>query len=182
MLVYVGPTDAGTRSDRGTDGVGAPSPVLGPVTPQDLEPPATLAIDDDPGSDAESAGRNDADDPDRALRRGRYIGQIVARIERAWIRPRTSTGASMFACRVRALQDTRGSVQEIEIVRCDADVRWQTSLMRAIQSASPLPAAPDPSVFSQTLTLEFTSQPYAPGGDREGFEPESRSTSATSAR
>jgi hypothetical protein len=47
-------------------------------------------------------------------------------------------------------------VQEIEIAQCNGDIRWQTSLVHAIQSASPLPAPPDPKVFSHTLTFEFT--------------------------
>jgi hypothetical protein len=63
---------------------------------------------------------------------------------------------------------------EIELAHCNDDVRWQTSLVAAIQSASPLPAPPDPDVFSRILTIEFTAEPFAPGKDAEGFEPESR--------
>ena len=44
------------------------------------------------------------------------------------------------------------------------------SLVRAIQSASPLPAPPDPAVFTQSLNLELEAEPYAPGHGSDGFE------------
>jgi hypothetical protein len=44
------------------------------------------------------------------------------------------------------------------------------ALVRAIQSASPLPAPPDPKVFSPNLTLDFRSQPFSPGMEADGFE------------
>lgn len=105
---------------------------------------------------------------------GRYLGQINARIERAWIRPRTLIDSGLFACRVRVVQGNDGGVQEIEIVQCNGDMAWQVSLVRAIQSASPLPAPPDPKVFSRKLILDFHSTPFLPGADPAGFEPEPR--------
>ena len=46
------------------------------------------------------------------------------------------------------------------------------SLANAVQSASPLPAPPDPSVFADALTLSFDSEPFHSGRSGEGFEPE----------
>jgi hypothetical protein len=103
---------------------------------------------------------------------GRYVGQISARVQRAWLRPRTPMGASSFACRVQILQDRVGNVQEVTLQQCNGDLHWQASLVQAIQSASPLPAPPDPAVFSNLLTMEFDSDQYRAGGHAEGFEPE----------
>jgi hypothetical protein len=55
---------------------------------------------------------------------------------------------------------------------CSADSRWQVSLVHAIESASPLPAPPDPSLFATHVTLDFDSATYSPGTNPDGFEPE----------
>ncbi len=107
----------------------------------------------------------------RAALFGRYLGQIQARIERAWVRPRSAIGAELFECRVQILQSRSGNVLEVTLQRCNADARWQVSLVRAIERASPLPAPPDPAVFAESLQLSFESAAYVPGGNVEGFEP-----------
>jgi hypothetical protein len=164
-----GPTTAGIAS------LPAPSEILVPVAAPDLGPPPLALGQADSGEDdghaAVPAGETD---PGRALMLGRYLGQIAARVQRAWIRPRTSIASDLFACLVRISQERNGRVEEIEVVRCNGDLRWQTSLVTAVQSASPLPAPPDADVFSKVLTIEFTSEPITPGGSPEGFEPESR--------
>ena len=152
----------------------AESAILAPVPVPDLGPPPALVQSDDSSDEQHPTNTAGESDPGRALLLGRYVGQITARIQRAWIRPRTPIASDLFACRVRIVQDRSGNVMEIERARCNGDVRWQTSLVAAIQSASPLPAPPDPDVFSKTLTLEFTAEPFAPGKDTEGFERESR--------
>jgi hypothetical protein len=102
---------------------------------------------------------------------GRYVGQISARVERAWMRPRSIPMTGSFECRVRITQDQHGNVQEVTLERCTEDPRWQVSLVQAINSASPLPAPPDPSVFSNLLRMEFDSEPFTAGASGEGFEP-----------
>jgi hypothetical protein len=112
--------------------------------------------------------------PDAAVRSamyGRYVGQIDARIERAWLRPRTAIGATTFVCIVRIDQDSRGTVQEVTLEQCNGDERWQRSLVSAIESASPLPAPPDPAVFTRTVHLSFQSDPYSPGAPEDAYEP-----------
>jgi TonB C terminal len=103
---------------------------------------------------------------------GRYVGQIAARIDRAWLRPRTAIGAPTFSCQVRISQDASGNVQELILEDCNGDSRWQLSLVNAIQSASPLPAPPDPDVFSRTLHLAFNSEGYSAASSADQFEPE----------
>jgi hypothetical protein len=116
-----------------------------------------------------------ADPAMHALLFGRYVGQISARIERAWLRPRTPVADNAFACRVQIKQDRQGNVEETTLQRCNGDMRWQMSLVEAIQSASPLPAPPDPDVFANALILQFKSKGYVPGAAEEGFEPISQS-------
>lgn len=102
---------------------------------------------------------------------GRYVGQIEARIERAWMRPRTAIGTDLFECRVQVQQSDRGVVQEVTLKECNGDPRWQVSLVNAIQSASPLPAPPDPGVFAGSVQLSFSSIAFSPDRTDQGFEP-----------
>ena len=125
----------------------------------------------------ESAG----DPAGRALLFGRYMGQIEARIERAWERPRSPVDDVLFRCQVQILQGPSGDVKEVTIESCNGDAQWQQSLVDAIQSASPLPAPPDPSVFADGLNLSFESEAYRPGGSAQGFEPAKMDEAAHSA-
>lgn len=177
-LVFVEESASGAVQTRQADQVdsilSAPNALLAPVALPDVSLARLVSPSDSQGDD-EGTGEVDTSDPGRALLLGRYVGQIDARIQRAWIKPRTPIAASgLFACRVRIVQDHGGLVQEIELVSCNGDASWQMSLVHAIQSASPLPAPPDPRVFSTHLTLEFMSQPFAPDADPEGFEPKQR--------
>lgn len=134
-------------------------------------------------SDAKSEGTPDtslsdtaADRTQHAIFYGRYLGQVQARIERAWMRPRTEIGASQFSCRARVTQDRRGDVVDIRLDHCNGTARWQLSLESAIRTASPLPAPPDPSVYADRLWLTFQSGGFRPDGSPDGFEPENRQT------
>jgi len=147
------------------------------LTPEDLKV-RVLSPDPYPAFDlthagdtatAQSAEAHDA--AERAMLFGRYMGQINARIERAWLRPRTAIADGRFQCQVSITQDMRGSVTEVTLQDCNGDRLWQQSLVNAIQSASPLPAPPDPEVFSSTLNSRFESIGYTPGSPTEGFEP-----------
>lgn len=144
-----------------------------PIAVADMPPASTAALSDTQ-ADLEAARDGGESDPGRVVMLGRYIGQISARIERAWIKPRAPIAEGQFACRARILQNTDGAVQEIELEGCNGNSAWQISLVRAIQSASPLPAPPDPSVFARTLRIPFKADPFVTGGSPDGFESESR--------
>lgn len=127
----------------------------------------------DAASEYASAG------PDRALLFGRYMGQVGARIDRAWMRPRTPIGAKRFDCHAKIEQDRAGNVLSIELQSCNGDARWQQSLVSAIQRASPLSAPPEPSVFTPTLSLQFEASEYEPGVSIESeYEPLARLANA----
>lgn len=165
----------------------APSDTRIKVLSPDIEPAASLhgSLDgEDEQSPIEEAAGNAQG---RALLFGRYMGQIEARIERAWIRPRSritprdSDGKSSdqavdsrsdetFNCQVMILQDRRGIVQEVTLCHCNGTLVWQQSLIQAIQRASPLPAPASPAVFADTLSLSFSAASYVTGQSEQGFE------------
>lgn len=94
---------------------------------------------------------------------GRYVGQIHARVDRAWRRPRTAIGSPIFQCQVQIDQDRRGRVGEVTLLQCNGDARWRLSLVHAVAAAAPLPAPPDPAVFARHVLLEFRAMAYSPG-------------------
>jgi hypothetical protein len=102
---------------------------------------------------------------------GRYLGQIRARIDRAWQRPRTAIGAPIFQCQVQVDQDSVGRVQQVTLLDCNGDAPWQVSLVHAIEAASPLPAPSDPAVFVHHVLLAFRAVAYSPGEPAELYEP-----------
>lgn len=97
------------------------------------------------------------DEAGRAMLFGRYMGQVKARIERAWDYP-VATAAGKFKCKVQIKQSVRGEVQEVTLQRCGDDPAWQLSLVHAIQSASPLSAPPSDAVFTNVITLSFEAE------------------------
>src|SRR5579862_2045853 len=115
-----------------------------------------------------------ASDSDASARLyGQYLGQIDARIDRAWIRPRTPIGDVQFTCQVRIDQDAVGNVTDVVLERCNGSPRWQLSLVHAIESASPLPAPPDPAVFAPAVHMSFHADPQGSGLTADQYEPES---------
>lgn len=148
----------------------SPAPPLASegITPAQLElmlassepqPPPELKTED--FEDSETTSEAAGDPAGNAALFGRYMGQIVARIERAWMRPRSAIEGGRFECRTRITQDDRGNVQSIEIQDCSSDDAWRNSLTTAIKRASPLSAPPEPWLFTRTLTLMFAGDQYA---------------------
>jgi TonB C terminal len=145
----------------------------------DLNPPEVNLPVDSPDDQRPSQLTTDSDgETTRQRLAGIYSGQIHARIERIWRRPRTpiSDGASEqaqgapFQCLVTIIQDSIGRVQETRLVSCNGSIAWQRSLVIAINQASPLPAPPDPKVFTRAVTLAFTGFAFVPGMDVGEYE------------
>jgi hypothetical protein len=141
----------------------------------------TLALSEDQASNPIPGG---ADAAEKAQLFGIYTGQIQARVDRVWRRPRTPINDSdsqsradtdeSFQCEAQIVQDVRGNVQEIMLPRCNGSPAWQHSLIAAIQHASPLPAPPSTGTFSHSITLSFVGLSYVPGASEDGYEIESR--------
>lgn len=138
----------------------------------------TLALSED---QAPNSVASDSDGTGLARLFGIYTGQIQARIDRVWRRPRTPINENAadkkppdadesFQCEAQIIQDARGNVQEILLPRCNGSPAWQHSLVVAIRQASPLPAPPDLKVFSQSITLNFVGLPYIQGASNEEYE------------
>jgi hypothetical protein len=102
--------------------------------------------------------------------RAQYLGQITARIDRAWMRPRAPIGDASFICQVRIEQDAAGNVTEVALERCNGSALWQVSLVHAIESASPLPTPPDPSVFAHAIHMSFEGVPIDSAASAEQYE------------
>ena len=164
------------ESPKKSDAVlGAPAAALRPELAKSATPlitPDAVSVSDlpIPAMDAESSAPTDADSGDaefRARMFGRYTGQISARIERAWEKPRTPVNDSMaggfgeavepdtFVCQVQIRQDNRGNVQEVLLLACNVTQAWRQSLVAAIYQASPLPSPPVQTVFERAITMTF---------------------------
>ena len=138
------------------------------ITGPDALPMAPLFHDEA----GEERGAAEADMVARAQLSGLYEGQIRARIERAWLRPREPIDEGKFACRVLIRQDAQGAIREIEVQQCNGSERWQRSLTDAIFAASPLPAPPNPQVFADSFSMRFEASAYADGSEVALYEPE----------
>jgi len=110
-----------------------------------------------------------------------YLRQIQARIERVWRRPRTPVKEfglpgrlrhkdEAFQCELLITQDPTGNVEDVELNRCNGSAAWQQSLIDAIRGASPLPAPPNASTYSASISLTFVAHPYAPGVAEDDYE------------
>ena len=157
-----------------------------PVTAPPLPSISFDAADDSP-ADAPEVTVDAGDPAERALMYGRYTGQISARIERAWMRPRssvtppassvgsdgaktTSDDDQTFRCEVQIRQDAHGNVQEVLLLACNGTEKWRHSLVVAINQSSPLPAPPIPAVFVRALTMTFEAHAYEPGAPPDKYE------------
>jgi hypothetical protein len=140
-----------------SDGI-APDEFELQLVSSDPQPPPELKPED--FEEAETANEAAGDPAGNAALFGRYMGQVAARIERAWMRPRSAIEAGRFECRVRIAQDDRGNVESIELQSCSNDESWRKSLTSAILRASPLSAPPEPWLFTRNLTLNFSGQQY----------------------
>jgi hypothetical protein len=155
---------------------------LKPVSPVNPDPPAflnieVLTLDEE---QATQSALNGGDGTEQARLFGIYTGQIQARINRIWRRPRTPVNESdhaeaattdqSFQCRAQIVQDAKGNVKEILMLRCNGSLAWQRSLVIAIQQASPLPAPPSARVFSHSITFNFLGLAYVPGSPDDDYE------------
>jgi hypothetical protein len=148
---------------------------LGEPDPISFSPPSDASVVPDQLATANQV----ADDtPERTRLFGRYMGQISARIERAWLKPRDPVTGGTFACRVTIVQGATGNIEQISLEQCGAEPRWRRSLIAAIQSAAPLPAPPDPAVFTSSVRMAFMANAFVPGGRQEGFESEAQAMAA----
>ncbi len=86
-----------------------------------------------------------------------YINQIASRVRNQW---RYQGGKDNWGCEVHILQDTGGNVKSVDLKSCNIDNKskvksFKNAIKRAVNKASPLPAAPDKRVFDRKIIFNF---------------------------
>jgi hypothetical protein len=139
----------------------------------DPSPPPELEFEE--ADESEVANEASGDPAGNAAMYGRYMSHVAARIERAWMLPRTPVAGGQFDCRARITQDRSGRVLDIQLHECGEDAAWRKSLESAIRLASPLSSPPEPWLFAPTISLRFAAEQYVTGRTPEyRYEPVAR--------
>lgn len=87
----------------------------------------------------------------------RWHAAIVARIQRAWIKPPSAQPG--IECIVSVTQVPGGEVTAVRVDSCSGgDAALRESVEAAVYRASPLPPPPDPALFERNLELTFKPQ------------------------
>jgi colicin import membrane protein len=84
----------------------------------------------------------------------RWHASIVAKVQRAWIRPPSAQPG--IECIVSVTQVPGGEVTAVRVISCNGgDAALRESVEAAVLRASPLPSPPDPALFERNLELTF---------------------------
>ena len=86
-----------------------------------------------------------------------YINQIASRVKEKW---RYQGAKDHWGCDVYILQDLKGNVQSVNLQSCNINNNakeraFKNAIERAVYKASPLPHAPDKSVFDREILFHF---------------------------
>lgn len=86
-----------------------------------------------------------------------YINQIASRVRSQW---RYQGAKDNWNCKVNILQDKGGNVKKVDLKSCNIDDKskvksFKNAIRRAVNKASPLPAAPDKSIFEHEIIFYF---------------------------
>ena len=89
--------------------------------------------------------------------RQHYINQVASRVKEQW---RYQGAQDHWGCDVYILQDLNGKVQSVNLQSCNVSNSakakvFKDSIERAVYKASPLPVAPDKSVFDREISFAF---------------------------
>lgn len=112
-------------------------------------------------SEAELRRTLEAEERGNALRNSdqanRWHAAIVAKIQRAWIRPPSARPG--VTCIVSVQQVPGGEVTAVRVISCSIeDAALRQSVENAVYNATPLPPPPDPALFERNLELTFAPQ------------------------
>jgi colicin import membrane protein len=86
-----------------------------------------------------------------------YVNQIASRVKEKW---RYQGAQDDWGCDVYILQDLNGNVQSVNLQSCNVSNGakakvFKNAIERAVYKASPLPHAPDKSVFDREILFHF---------------------------
>lgn len=98
------------------------------------------------------------DDEYENFMKSTYINNVSARIKSFW---RYQGAEDDWECEVYVVQDRDGTVVAVDVRNCNVDdsaraKAFRDSVRRAVYKASPLPSAPDESVFDKELVIKFS--------------------------
>jgi len=87
-----------------------------------------------------------------------YVNNIAARVKTFW---RYQSAEDDWTCEVYVIQDRQGQVKAVDVRNCNVGdsslaKSFRDSIERAVYKASPLPAAPDESVFDSEMYMLFS--------------------------
>jgi hypothetical protein len=97
--------------------------------------------------------------PDSVDSMAQYLGSLQKAIEAHWSHPSTATsGASAVSvCKLQFVVTSSGVVSNVKLADCGSDPSWEESAVMAVFRSSPLPAAPDPRLVQNTITLSLVA-------------------------
>jgi hypothetical protein len=105
--------------------------------PPPVEAPISVELPELPALEVEPAAPS-AEEPLQGL----YLGQVRARISRAWEALGVVPSPALPDCTVRLTQSDRGEVLEVMVSECTLDTSTRALLERAVRASGPLPAPP----------------------------------------
>lgn len=85
--------------------------------------------------------------------RADWVRQISDKLKRNWTRP--SNTAPTAQCKVQIDQSPEGQIVNVALVQSCGSRKIDDAVVKAVKKSSPLPIAPDPSVFEATVILNF---------------------------
>ena len=87
--------------------------------------------------------------------RNLYFNSIRQRVERSWRKPPGTSGK--VKCTVSVIQSLGGEVLQVAVESCEGgSSALRKSVENAVRAASPLPPAPDPTLFDRRLKFYFS--------------------------
>jgi len=88
---------------------------------------------------------------------GLYVGQVRARISRAWEALGPVPSPALPDCQIRVTQSNRGEVLEVTVSECTLDASARAQLVRAVRAAGPLPAPPASLATQSIINLRLAA-------------------------
>lgn len=125
----------------------------------------------------ESTAGSNQDHGMMALLFERYVAQVKARIERAWML--SGSQSAPLSCTIQIRQDRNFRVQEITLQDCGSEGSEHLKVVHAVQRASPLPPPPRKELFSSALTITLFLDGESTRTNAQQVSSESGTTSAT---
>ncbi len=138
--------------------------VLLEPTPPHVVPPATTVAEIvmPPMLDfatSPSVGMEPAELSNDSRLQGLYLGQVRARIGRAWEALGAPTAADLPDCTIHVTQDRGGQVLDVAVTNCAVDALARAQITRAVRAAAPLPAPPAGLPFRPQVEFGLVRRP-----------------------